>query len=363
MFKSIYAKQAQLLLRCLPEVGKQTCFALKGGTAINFFFRPMPRLSVDIDLAYLPLGGRDKALADISRALEDIATDVRQRVGSTHVQISRAGGMATKLVVALDDAQIKVEPNHVLRGSVYPPEVCDLCPEAQSFFELRPVPTLSTPTYTPERFARRLTGNIRATCSMCGFADNEGFTSPIRRAFVVYFPPHDRPMHELLTPQFKKDFAETYATEFAEWRRRVPLSVFERDATRIAGLILSGLMPTRGNSVTMKQENPTGICWKYLICATCRPCSGNCKTSGGWIRTSAARCWRNCAGFWSVNGRGAPGRDRTCDPGIRNPMLCPTELQAHCGKHIVTGAPKQRVMGCHIRGRWESRKHPVPEIG
>ena len=26
-----------------------------------------------------------------------------------------------------------------------------------------------TPTYTPERFARRLTGNIRATCSMCGF--------------------------------------------------------------------------------------------------------------------------------------------------------------------------------------------------
>ena len=25
---------------------------------------------------------------------------------------------------------------------------------------------------------------------------------------------------------------------------------------------------------------------------------------------------------------GAPGRDRTCDPGIRNPMLYPTELQA-----------------------------------
>ncbi len=50
------------MLRCLPEVGKQSCFAVKGGTAINLFLRPMPRLSVDIDLTYLPLSARDEAL-------------------------------------------------------------------------------------------------------------------------------------------------------------------------------------------------------------------------------------------------------------------------------------------------------------
>ena len=260
MFKSIYAKQAQLLLRCLPEVGKQTCFALKGGTAINFFFSPMPRLSVDIDLAYLPLGGRDKALADISRALEDIATDVRQRVGSTHVQISRAGGMATKLVVALDDAQIKVEPNHVLRGSVYPPEVCDLCPEAQSFFELFvAVPTLShADLYAGKICAALDRQHPRDLCDVRLLLDNEGFTSQIRRAFVVYLASHDRPMHELLTPQFKKDFAETYATEFAGMARdEVPLSVLSETLPRIAGLILSGLdADERQFLLTMKQGEP-----------------------------------------------------------------------------------------------------------
>ena len=39
-----------MLVSLLPIVARQTCFALKGGTAINLFIRDMPRLSVDIDL-------------------------------------------------------------------------------------------------------------------------------------------------------------------------------------------------------------------------------------------------------------------------------------------------------------------------
>lgn len=136
MFDPVYVAQAKLLLRCLPEIGKQTCFALKGGTAINLFIRPMPRLSVDIDLTYLPLSGRDEALAGIARALDAIAADVPRRIPGSRVQIARARGTAVKLVVSLDGVQIKVEPNQVLRRSVYPPETQDLCPEAQSLFEL-----------------------------------------------------------------------------------------------------------------------------------------------------------------------------------------------------------------------------------
>ena len=279
MFKSIYAKQAQLLLRCLPEVGKQTCFALKGGTAINFFFRPMPRLSVDIDLAYLPLGGRDKALADISRALEDIATDVRQRVGSTHVQISRAGGMATKLVVALDDAQIKVEPNHVLRGSVYPPEVCDLCPEAQSFFELFvAVPTLSHADLYAGKICAA-TGNIRATCSMCGFCWTMSFTSRYAGPLSFIWPvrsPHAR----VADSAVQKDFAETYATEFAGMARDSS-ALFERDTPDIwpdsQRQMRREAIPAHHRAGRTRLD-----VLKYLI-ARRRPCSGNCKTSGGWF--------------------------------------------------------------------------------
>lgn len=51
----LYRRQAALLVRTLPFVATETCFALKGGTAINLFLRDMPRLSVDIDLAYLPV--------------------------------------------------------------------------------------------------------------------------------------------------------------------------------------------------------------------------------------------------------------------------------------------------------------------
>lgn len=51
---SIYYKKVQLLVRILPLLDSEKCFALKGGTAINLFYRELPRLSVDIDLLYLP---------------------------------------------------------------------------------------------------------------------------------------------------------------------------------------------------------------------------------------------------------------------------------------------------------------------
>ena len=53
-----YRKQAALLVRTVPLVAVETCFALKGGTAINLFLRDMPRLSVDIDLTYVPVADR-----------------------------------------------------------------------------------------------------------------------------------------------------------------------------------------------------------------------------------------------------------------------------------------------------------------
>jgi hypothetical protein len=47
-FSEVYRKQAALVVRVLPEVAREECFALKGGTGINLFIRDMPRLSVDI---------------------------------------------------------------------------------------------------------------------------------------------------------------------------------------------------------------------------------------------------------------------------------------------------------------------------
>jgi hypothetical protein len=66
-FSEVYRRQVALLMRTLPLIANEECFALKGGTAINLFVRNMPRLSVDIDLTYVPVHPRDASLAAIGR--------------------------------------------------------------------------------------------------------------------------------------------------------------------------------------------------------------------------------------------------------------------------------------------------------
>ena len=73
----IYPQQVQLLVRTLPFVARQSVFALKGGTAINLFLQDMPRLSVDIDLIYLPIEDRSSSLQSCRNALSQIAEDMR----------------------------------------------------------------------------------------------------------------------------------------------------------------------------------------------------------------------------------------------------------------------------------------------
>src|SRR5882757_4288276 len=66
--EKLYRQQVSLLLSVLPEVAKEKCFALHGGTAINLFVRNMPRLSVDIDLTYLPIAARTAGRHALRRA-------------------------------------------------------------------------------------------------------------------------------------------------------------------------------------------------------------------------------------------------------------------------------------------------------
>ena len=215
MFNPIYMRQAQLLVRCLPEVGKQDVFALKGGTAINLFVRPVPRLSVDIDLAYLPLRNRDEALADIANCMEAVAKDVMRSVPRARVQHNRSRGQVSKLVVTLADAQIKVEPNQVWRGSVYPPETRDLSAASQALFEqFVSVRMLSVADLYGGKICAALDRqHPRDLFDIRLLLETEGLTPEIRRAFVVYLASHDRPMHELLDPQFK-DIEEVFSSQF-----------------------------------------------------------------------------------------------------------------------------------------------------
>ena len=75
---NIYLRQVRFLLELLPYVSQECDFALKGGTAINLFVRDMPRLSVDIDLAYLPIEERETTMNNISNAFTRLSDSIEQ---------------------------------------------------------------------------------------------------------------------------------------------------------------------------------------------------------------------------------------------------------------------------------------------
>lgn len=86
MIAPAYRAQVDLLLQVLPYVAKEEIFALKGGTAINLFIREMPRLSVDIDLTYLPLDSRTEALNNIQEGLGRIKADIEKKCTGDYYQ-------------------------------------------------------------------------------------------------------------------------------------------------------------------------------------------------------------------------------------------------------------------------------------
>jgi predicted nucleotidyltransferase component of viral defense system len=216
---SPYFRQAELMLRAIPHVALESCFALKGGTAINLFVRDMPRLSVDIDLTYLPVDEpRETALKKISEALSRIAAAIRKTVPRSKVQESRAQKpeRTAKLVVAAGQTRIKIEPNEVIRGTVFPAEERELTPRAEELFELAVTArTLSVADLYGGKLCAALDRqHPRDLFDVKVLLENEGITAAIRKAFVVYLASHDRPMNELLDP-VRKDIRRIYESEFA----------------------------------------------------------------------------------------------------------------------------------------------------
>jgi len=123
MARETYEAQVALLVRILPYVANEPIFALKGGAAINLFYRDLPRLSVDIDLTYLPIKDRTESLAEINEAMDRIAASIEAGIAGAKTQrIKGGGGGATRLLARLKDAGIKIETSPVTRGVVHEPE-------------------------------------------------------------------------------------------------------------------------------------------------------------------------------------------------------------------------------------------------
>ncbi|MHC2595210.1 nucleotidyl transferase AbiEii/AbiGii toxin family protein [Pantoea endophytica] len=226
---SIYYRQVQLLLQILPLVSLHNCFALKGGTAINLFIRELPRLSVDIDLVFLPALDRIAALAAIKRALDEIAEEISTKlVGSNVIRSYEDKNDALRLIVNHAGVQIKIELSPVLRGTVYESRIMQVCELVEDEFGFSETNVVSfADLYAGKICAALDRQHPRDLFDVKFLLENEGLTEALRKALLVYLISHPRPLSELLQPQLK-DISGIYDGEFRNMAEiDVPLQELE----------------------------------------------------------------------------------------------------------------------------------------
>jgi len=212
MSTELYTRQAELLVRAIPEIAHEEAFALKGGTAINLFVRDLPRLSVDINLVYLPIADRDESLAAIREAFSPIATSLRKRLSAKVAEQNSGDG--AKLIVRSANAQIKIEVSPVLRGTVFEPELRSVSPSVEGRFGYAEMKVVALPDLYAGKIAAALDRqHPRDLYDILHLYANEGITDDIFSAFLIYLISHNRPPNELLAPHML-DLAPQYSGEF-----------------------------------------------------------------------------------------------------------------------------------------------------
>lgn len=212
-----YFDQVKLMLTILPIVGQEEAFALKGGTALNFFHFNMPRLSVDIDLTFLPIKPRDETLTDITVSLSRISDKIIKFFPQTQIQkikLKRTDYIY-KLIISNGNSLVKIEPNLILRGSCYPPVYKALCKKASEVFKMEmKIRILSLADLYGGKICAALDRqHPRDLFDIKLLFETGNLNESIRQAFVIYLASHNRPMSELLSPNFM-DFRQLFENEF-----------------------------------------------------------------------------------------------------------------------------------------------------
>lgn len=197
-----YIKQVALLVKCLPIIATEECFAIKGGTAINLFFMNLPRLSVDIDLVYLPIESRDTTYQNINQALERISQKL-QKIG---LKVTSNRKNEQKLICSDGVSDIKIEPNYTLRGYVFEPQLMELCPKAQDLFGYAEARIISEAELWGGKICAALDRqHPRDLFDIYNLLNTVGINSEIKNGFISLLLAGNRPLHEMLKPNFQMD--------------------------------------------------------------------------------------------------------------------------------------------------------------
>ncbi|WP_375207794.1 nucleotidyl transferase AbiEii/AbiGii toxin family protein [Hyphococcus sp.] len=231
MARETYLAQVRLLVRLLPLLADEPDFALKGGTAINLFHRDMPRLSVDIDLAYLPIAERAPSLKAIDDAFDRLTARINALPGAKAGRIAGGGGGETRILTSASGATVKIETSPVMRGVIGEPRIMRATPAVEDTYGFVETKVVSfDDLYGGKIHAALDRQHPRDLFDIKLLYENEGLTDDLFRAFLVYAACSSRPTHELLAPT-EKDIAPEFEKEFAGMTEK-PVSLDKLTAAR-----------------------------------------------------------------------------------------------------------------------------------
>lgn len=212
--RETYERQVALLVRILPILAGERDFALKGGTAINLFVRDFPRLSVDLDLTYLPIQPREEAIRGIEAGLARITDNIMTSIRGAQVAAQRSAEGHIERLNVQAGAAIKIEVTPVMRGVVYEPalmRVRDAVEEKYGFAETWVVSQ-------PDLYAGKIVAALdrqhpRDLYDVKLLLENEGVSNDLRQAFIAYLLSSARALNTILAPR-RRDLVQKYDQEF-----------------------------------------------------------------------------------------------------------------------------------------------------
>lgn len=212
-----YLDRVALLVRILPLLQAEPRFALKGGTAINLFEHGLPRLSVDIDLTWLPAGEFESDTKDIDGALNDMAERLRAHPFRLQVQPSKGSDATTihRLIVREHRTQVQIETSPVMRGTVHPARRMNLHPDVERRFGSAQVQVLDFHDLYAGKLCAALSRQHPRDLFDVGLLMDAGrFDAALWRTFLVYLTASPKPAAEMLAPAEPKTFTEIFENHF-----------------------------------------------------------------------------------------------------------------------------------------------------
>jgi hypothetical protein len=323
----------------------------------------LPRLSVDIDLTYVPVLSRGRSLGAIDKAMKRIAGRIENGIRGARVTPGVTESAATKLLVRADGAQTKIEVTPVMRGCAYEPELRAVSSAVEREFGFAEMPVLSfADLYGGKIVAALDRQHPRDLFDVKDLLANEGIQDTTRAAFIDYLLSHGRPMAEVLAAR-PRNIGPAFASGF-QGMTEEPVTQKQLIAARsalVAAVIKRMPAKHRKFLIGFEAGEPDWSCSVSQAPTNCPPSSGASRTSTNSPKRNAPASSRNSnPSLPKPNSASAPC---PCSPGSASTCALATSHGAEgacCFSGLNVGRLLRLLSGKAAASPTFSQREPSP---